>query len=556
MADNLTIKDGTGTTKTVRALDQAGIFVPVQAGYDATIDAVKVAVEDGTGQPISSTLVGSKRSLDVMLLSGGTVGAAAPTNANLLAGTDGTNLRAFSTDTNGRVNVNIETASGVATAANQTTGNTSLSTVVTNTAATKTSVDTMSAKLPAALGPAAPSASVAITAPNDVTVTGPSAQSVINTDLLTGTVSGWYDAANFHAVAVQIIASAGISAGAVIFEQTNDTTLAASGSTLPAQEPAVVASSSLLAAVTIAASTTRLFIAPITARYVRCRISTAFVGGTVQAVGVFSQSALALTQVQALNPTAANLAVTASIAATQTLATVSTVTSANLGLPSSIADVASAALTTTTTTAALTPTFGVSYEVNIPVTAVTGTTPTMDVDVEESDDGGTNWYKVYSFPRITAIGIYRSPRLAFNGNRVRYAQTVTGTSPSFTRAINRLQINDGADQLRQLIDRSIVLTTLNSTTPSLINTALGVANCRNLQLVINVGAITTTSPALQLQGSDDNGASWYNLGTPLTAVASSTVQVTLTNVSTGLLRAIVSTAGVGVTAGYVLLRGF
>jgi len=528
MADNLTIKDGTGASKTVRALDQAGIFVPVHAGYDATADAVKVAVEDGTGNPITSTIDGAKRRLDV----------------HIDQTTGNTSLATIATNT-----------TNIATAANQTTGNTSLATIATNTSQTKTSVDSMSAKLPAALGPAAPSASVAVTAPNDVTVTGPATQSAINTDLLTGTVSGWYDAANFHAVAIQIIASAGISAGAVIFEQTNDTTLAASGSTLPAQEPSVVASSSLLAAVTIAASTTRLFIAPITARYVRCRISTAFVGGTVQAVSVFSQSALALTQVQALNPTAANLAVTASIASAQTLATVSSITSANLGIPSLINDVVSAAITTSTTTAAFTPTFGLSYEINIPVTAVSGT-PTLDVDIEESDDTGTNWYKVYSFPRISANGMYRSPRLAFNGNRIRYVQTVAGGTPSITRAINRLQISDGTDHVRQLIDRSIVLTTLNSTTPSLVSTALGVANCRNVQLMINVGAITTTAPALQLQGSDDNGASWYNIGSPLTAVASSTVQATVTNVHTGLLRAIVSTAGVGVTAGYVLLKGF
>lgn len=231
--------------------------------------------------------------------------------------------------------------------------------------------------------------------------------------------------------------------------------------------------------------------------------------------------------------------------------TVSAVTSANMGIPGTIADVASAALTSTATVAAITPTFGTSYEVNIPVTAVTGTTPTMDVDVEESDDSGTNWYKVYSFPRITATGIYRSPKLPLTGNRVRYVQTVGGTSPSFTRAINRLQASDSQNYIRQLIDRSVVLTTLSSATGS-----INIQNCRNAQLVVNVGAITTTAPALQLQGSDDNGLTWYSIGSALTAVASSTVQLTVNNINAGLIRAIVSTAGVGVTAGYVLLKGF
>ena len=232
-----------------------------------------------------------------------------------------------------------------------------------------------------------------------------------------------------------------------------------------------------------------------------------------------------------------------------TVSTVTAVTSANLGLPTLVADVASAALTTTTTTAAITPSWGVSYQVNIPVTAVTGTSPTLDVSIEESDDNGTNWYKVYDFPRITATGIYRSPAIPLVGNRIRYVQTVGGTTPSFTRAINRNQSNWPALPQRQLIDRSISLTTLNSVTPTLLARDCGNAS----QLIINIGA-ATTPPALQLEGSDDFGLTWYSIGTPLTSVASSTVQVTVVDVNAAALRARVSTAGVGVTPGYVMIK--
>jgi hypothetical protein len=230
--------------------------------------------------------------------------------------------------------------------------------------------------------------------------------------------------------------------------------------------------------------------------------------------------------------------------------TVSTVTSANLGIPGTVADVASAAITTTATVAAITPGFGTSYQVNIPVTVVTGTNPTMDVSIEESDDSGTNWFKVYDFPRITAVGMYRSPTLPLTGNRVRYVQTIGGTSPSFTRAINRLQSSQPADALRQIIDRSIVLTTLNSATPAL--TVLESGN--RVKLAINVGAITTTAPALQLEGTEDGGASWVAIGSPLTAVASSTVSNDIGGANWQQIRARVSTAGVGVTAGYVLIK--
>ena len=181
---------------------------------------------------------------------------------------------------------------------------------------------------------------------------------------------------------------------------------------------------------------------------------------------------------------------------------------------------------------------------------MSGTNPTFDFSIEESDDSGTNWYKVYDFPRITATGLYRSPHLPLFGNRLRYVQTIGGTSPSFTRAINRLQTSYPALPVRQMVNRTIDLNTLNSTTAIILTRDCGNA----LQLVINVGAITTLAPSVQLEGSEDFGATWYSVGSPLTAVASSTVQITNININSAAVRARVSTAGVGVTAGYVMIK--
>jgi hypothetical protein len=223
----------------------------------------------------------------------------------------------------------------------------------------------------------------------------------------------------------------------------------------------------------------------------------------------------------------------------------------NFQPPGVVNDVSSGAITTTTTTAAITPGLGSAYQVNIAITAVAGTTPTLDFSIEESDDSGTNWFKVYDFPRITATGIYRSPIIRIVGNRLRYVQTIAGAGASFTRSVNRLQTNTNSEPLRQLIDRTISLTTLNSATPS-----LDTRDCGNrLQLIIAAGAITITTPELQLEGSDDNGASWYLIGTPLTAVASGTVQETVVDINSALTRARVSTAGVGVTPNYVMIKG-
>lgn len=406
--------------------------------------------------------------------------------------------------------------------------------------------------------PASVNGAVPVIQTTDTSVVGPVAQSAINTDLLTGTVSGWFDAGAYQSGSIQIVGSAGISAGAVIFEQTNDTTLSPAGVPLRAYETSSITANPNVAAVSIAASAVRLFTVPVNARYVRVRVSTAFVGGTVQAFGTFSQRSATFPTVNVQQATAGSLNVTASLAAgaaavgSVTLgAATNAVGYVGRQIPLLVGDVASAALTATATTAAFTPTFGSCYEINIPVTAVSGTTPTMDVVVQESDDGGTNWFDVYAFPRITATGMYRSPKLLLTGNRVRYVQTVAGTTPSFTRSVNRVQASDSVSVLRQIYDRAVVNGTLNAATASLV-----AQGARAVQLVLNMGAITTTAPQFQLEGSDDNGTTWYALGAPLVGAASSTVQVTVANVQTQMLRARVSTAGSGATLGYALLKAF
>ena len=178
----------------------------------------------------------------------------------------------------------------------------------------------------------------------------------------------------------------------------------------------------------VIASTTRAWELSVNAMTnVRVR-STAYVSGTAAITilpGVYATEPIPAAQVSATQPVSGTVT--------------ATVTGATLAIPVAIADVTSAAITTTTTTATLIPTAGNSYQVVIPVTVVSGTTPTMIVRIEESDDTGTNWFTRFTFATIIATGIYRSPILKLRGNRVRYVQTIAGTTPSFTRAINRNQ---------------------------------------------------------------------------------------------------------------------
>ena len=215
-----------------------------------------------------------------------------------------------------------------------------------------------------------------------------------------------------------------------------------------------------------------------------------------------------------------------------------------------IADIASAAITTTATSSSIANDKGNGFQLNFPVTAVTGTSPTLDIRIEESFDGGTTFVTLYEMQRITAVGNYSTPILRATGRHIRYVRTITGTTPSFTMAATRnLLPFIQAEPQKRLMDRTIVPNTLNSVTPTLFS---GAAN--NSQLVINMGAITTTAPQIQVEGSED-GTNWYAIGTPLLAVASATVEVTVAKSAT-FVRARVSTAGSGATLGYISLKAW
>ena len=227
-----------------------------------------------------------------------------------------------------------------------------------------------------------------------------------------------------------------------------------------------------------------------------------------------------------------------------------TVNTASLAASLLVVDAASAAITTTATIATITPaSSALSQEFNVLVTAASGTTPTLDVVVQESDDSGTNWFDTYHFPRITAIGQYRSPLIPMAGNRVRYVQTITGTTPSFTRSINRLQSHSNAPLQRQFFDRTLVVNTISSASPVFFT-----EGCVDLIVVVSMGAVTTTAPVLVYQGSVDN-LNWYQIGADITTVASTNNLLQLTNAQSRFSRIFVKTAGVAATLNYVMIKG-
>lgn len=125
-----------------------------------------------------------------------------------------------------------------------------------------------------------------------LTITGTAGLSLVNTDLLSNVVNGWVDVSAWASGAIQIVASAGISAGAIFFEQTNDSS-STTGIPLEVRELGQITANPIVAATTIAASTRRVFAFNVSAKFIRVRISTAFVGGTVQAIAQMASIAYA-----------------------------------------------------------------------------------------------------------------------------------------------------------------------------------------------------------------------------------------------------------------------
>ena len=80
---------------------------------------------------------------------------------------------------------------------------------------------------------------------------------------------------------------------------------------------------------------------------------------------------------------------------------------------------------------------GAKFDINALFSAVSGTTPTLDIVIEGSDTGvfGGEEEAVMAFPQQTAVG---EQQLAFESEHeyIRAAWTAGGTTPSFTTTIS------------------------------------------------------------------------------------------------------------------------
>lgn len=222
-----------------------------------------------------------------------------------------------------------------------------------------------------------------------------------------------------------------------------------------------------------------------------------------------------------------------------------------IGSMANTAEVASAARTTTGNSGLITDVLGGAMSGTLNVTAVSGTTPTLDLVLQESPDNGTTWIDVYHFERVTAAGVYPMPSLPINGRR-RWAWTITGTTPSFTFSIS---VSRGGahnfSRFVQFFDRTAALL---AGTASAASAAYQVVGCRAIAASITIGAATTPAQ-YNIQGSLD-GINWFDIASRVPALANSTVCVISTSGAVArFARVIVSIAGSAQTGVVVGLIG-
>jgi hypothetical protein len=249
---------------------------------------------------------------------------------------------------------------------------------------------------------------------------------------------------------------------------------------------------------------------------------------------------------------------------TNNIATLNTLTAGNIAPPTLNADETSVAVTTNTSTTARTPANGNVMSYSIGITAVSGTNPEYYAEILGTIDG-TNFIRVGSLSRISQIGIYTTPFLPIGTFRqFRVDQTLSGTSPSFTRTINRISANDTklTGQEYEILPSQFLLTTAGNTSNVIYNlnhnkwelTGLFTGGYNNNVRITLQGANgtprnTTTAGFNELVWLDIDNAIGLQLLNNTAGKAS------FTNVNSQWLRLIVINPQAGAVVGRLIMRG-
>jgi hypothetical protein len=394
-------------------------------------------------------------------------------------------------------------------------------------------------------------------------VTGASAQTVggasgvgINiVQPVSGTAG--YDVLAYKSIAIQIIGAAGVTAGGVVtFEVSNDNV---NFIAIPVVDPTTLTATPATTYSVPAGASSKIFNIPVLYRYFRARISTTVPGtGGIQAFTTLSHVPLSNTTMQVYQPTLGSLNATVNVSQLGGAAVSSTAgaggTNRMLGTiaanPITNVDRTSTATSTTGVSPVITSDLGASISGLINVTAVSGTSPTLDLVLQESRDNGTTWTDIYHVQRISAVSTIDIPHMIMSGRR-RWSWTVGGTAtPTITFTTTTMQGSGSPVLLRSFYDRTANVLNATLNTPG---TAFNIEGCKNITMFISSG-ITTTGGTFVAQISPD-GITWANtslsIATATVASGSAGYVASISNLNAKFIRVIVSVAGTSQALNYV-----
>lgn len=387
-------------------------------------------------------------------------------------------------------------------------------------------------------------------ASQDLYISGAAAQSAAGNNIMlssAGTssidlVSG--SAISYRAFACTIIGGAGISAGQITFEGSNDNTNWETIITYKENSNFQYTGS-----IAITASSVGTFLGRAVHRYVRARISTGFTGGTVQAFTRFLTNTPSqyVTQVQQ-NDVAASISIAANATASGTISS---------SLPNQ-----STAMIFLTGTFTATAQVQISGDNGTTWVNVTGSNSVFNVAtgayLASGNMTATGAYAVniaganavriittaYTSGTITGqirvvnsagiVGITGTPAVTISSGTVTTVSTVTTLSqfaasaaaadatanPTTTiaRAANHLYNGSTWDLYRN--NTNVTIGTTGAQTASFNMATQTNFNARGAYIYTIVGTVSGTSPTMtaQLQGSYDGGTTWVNIGPASTAI--------------------------------------
>jgi hypothetical protein len=374
---------------------------------------------------------------------------------------------------------------------------------------------------------------------SDIFFTG-SAQTATQNNIISGG-STPTECLGYRSFSAQLVCTA--TAGSFIFEGSNDSV---NFQAIPVFNQALLTGASIVTAISATASQI-IYTGSLPFRYLRIRIASSLTGGTVTAHVKLSQISFVPTVQSVANSAAANLNAAITGSATVSGTVTATVAAATLGTATTT-DIASAAVTTTVTSANIALTNAQTAAFQVSVTLVSGTSPTMDLVLQETFNT-TDFHDVYHFPRITSAGQYQTPLLRLSGVGYRVVRTIGGTTPSFTMSLVRVSRQCSSSLNKLFINRTIDPNALASSTPSFFTDG-----CNILNLCVSMGAGGSGTPTFKLQGSEDQ-VLWFDLGATTVAVAPSSAGVA---VYSGYLakftRAQVTATGSGTTLSQVCIK--